>query len=140
MALVFNLWYQYNYFCLIGFAVVAWTIIAKFRDSRFGDNVSEKVFALDLIVFFLFNNVVFSSNVNDSTTKLCLRSTVALLTTSPTSYQVHHNFGIPLKNFFYLINFVWMITFEKKYFSYCGIIDKEISLLLSTVLLIWFSL
>ena len=47
-----------------------------------------------------------------SSAKLCDDTTIILLTTNPTLYQIYHHFRIATKSFLYLINFIWMFTFE----------------------------
>ena len=50
--------------------------------------------------------------VVSSSTKFCHGTTIILLSTNPTFYQIYYHFRITVKVFLYLVNFVWMFTFK----------------------------
>ena len=118
-AYVFNLWYQYNYFCLKYFFVSAWLwsiiVIAQSQIPVILKKKFVKTFLVaGLIWLFLFFPKITMCAIIfiGSSRKYCHSTTIVLLSANPAFYQVNHYFKITVIVFIYLINFVRMFTLK----------------------------
>ena len=118
-AYVFNLWYQYNYFCLKYFFVSAWLwSIIVIAQSQIPVILKKKFMKTFLVagliwLFLFFPKITMCAIIFiGSSRKYCHSTTIVLLSANPAFYQVNHYFKITVIVFIYLINFVRMFTLK----------------------------
>ena len=110
--------------------LLLWSPSHKSRYGHSVDNVWENVssYGLGLTVFVLSKSYYACFFVFSSSTKFCHgATTIVLLSTNSTFYQIYHDSRITVKVFLYFTNFVSLFTFKSTCIFSCNyIIDKEV--------------
>ena len=116
-AYVFNLWYQYNSFCLLfRFSMVHYCDLLVTNPVMVVLQIMfvKTFLALGLVwQFMFFPEITMCTFIFiGSSTKFWDGITIVLLSAKPTFYQIYRHFRVTVDVFLYLINFVWMFTFK----------------------------